>query len=224
MSGDALPSANAEPERVAALCDRLRQLGREAGETAQRTTAGRAGALVAEARARAEAEARAEVDRAEERLALVRARALQDARLDARARITRCRWEELDAVLDAAERKVESLRHTDPQRYLDALCRLTEQTRQALPGRALSVRAHGDDVVPFERQWNAGAADSRVPGDVEIGERDIPAGLVITSTDGHVFADETVAGRRQRLDEALRLDAAETLFGTEPASRGVKTG
>lgn len=222
---DALPRTHAEPAHVAALCDRLRQLAREAGEAARRTAHERAGGLIAEARARAETEARAEVDRAEERLARRRACALQDARLEARARMARCQWEELDAVLDAAERKVESLRHIDPRRYLDALCRFTEQTRQALPGRALSVRAHADDVAPLRRQLKAGASDRIVPGGIEIVEGDIPAGLIITSTDERVFADETIAGRRQRLDEALRLDAAETLFGTDaPAARGLKTG
>jgi len=225
MTDDAVPGAHAEQERVAALSDRLRQLGREAGEVARRTAHERAAALIAEAQARADTEARAEVARAEERLGRRRARSLQDARLDARARIARYQWEELDAVLDAAGRKVESLRHIDPRRYLDALCRFTEQTRQALPGRALSVRAHGDDVAPFRRQWNAGTPDGRAPEGIEIGQSDIPAGLVIASTDGHVFADETMAGRRQRFDEALRLDAAETLFGTEaPATLPVKTG
>jgi vacuolar-type H+-ATPase subunit E/Vma4 len=45
----------------------------------------------------------------------------------------------------------------------------------------------------------------------------IKAGLRVTSADGNVLVDQTIAGRRQRLDEQLRLASAEMLLDAHAA-------
>ena len=115
--------------RVAELCERLRQLAHQAGEGALHAARQRAEALVAEARERAQEESRAEIARVKDRLARKRERELQIGRLEARAQMAWGRWKELDVVVDAAERQAESLRDTEPDRYLDALRRFLDTAR-----------------------------------------------------------------------------------------------
>ena len=222
------PAANAGPtERVEAtlvseasvaeLCERLRQLGHRAGENALSAARQHAGALVAEGRERAQAEGQAEIARAQERLARQRERELQAARLEARANIAWCRWRELDAVVDAAERHAESLRDTDPERYLNALRRFLDSARVLLPGRAFTVRAHPVDLARLR------GVSAQTPDNAEttqVADTSIQAGLLVTSMDGNVFIDEMMASRRKRLDELLRLAAAEVLFGTPAQESG----
>jgi vacuolar-type H+-ATPase subunit E/Vma4 len=210
------PGARVDTARVAELCERLRQLGHQAGESALRQARQRAEALVAEARERAHAESQLKIARARQRLARQRERERQAARLEARATIAWCHWRELDAVLDAAQRHVESLSDTEPERYLNALHRFLDLARLVLPPRALIVHAHPDDLARLQRAGVQGSTESEP---VHVGDTNIRTGLVVTSADGGVFVDQTIAGRRQRLDELLRLAAAEVLFGAHAEGR-----
>jgi vacuolar-type H+-ATPase subunit E/Vma4 len=169
-------------------------------------------ALVVEARERAHEKSREQIARVKDRLARKRERELQIGRLDARAQIAWGGWKELDVVVDAAERQAESLRDTEPDRYLDALRRFLGGAREALPGRALTVHARADDLDRLRR------AGVKIFGESELAEivdPNIKAGLRVTSADGNVLVDQTIVGRRQRLDEQLRLAAAEVLFGAD---------
>jgi vacuolar-type H+-ATPase subunit E/Vma4 len=198
--------------RVAELCERLRQLAHQAGEGALHTARQRAEALVAEARERAHEKSREQIARVKDRLARKRERELQIGRLEARAQIAWGGWKELDVVVDAAERQAESLRDTEPHRYLDALRRFLGEAREALPGRALTVHARADDLDRLRR------AGVKIFGESELAEivdPDVKAGLRVTSADGNVLVDQTIVGRRQRLDEQLRLAAAEVLFDAD---------
>lgn len=197
--------------RVVELCERLRQLAHQAGEGAWHAARQRAEALVVEARERAQEESREQIARVKDRLARKRERELQIARLEARAQIAWGRWRELDAVVDVAERQAESLRDTEADRYLDALRRFLGAAREALPGRALTVHARADDL---DRLRRAGGQIFGKSALAEIVDPNIKAGLRVTSADGSVLVNQTIAGRRQRLDEQLRLAAAEVLFGT----------
>jgi vacuolar-type H+-ATPase subunit E/Vma4 len=195
--------------RVAELCERLRQLAHQAGEGALHAARQRAEALVAEARERAQEESRAQIARVKDRLARKRERELQIGRLEARAQMAWGRWKELDVVVDAAERQAESLRDTEPDRYLDALRRFLDAAREALPGRVLTVHAHRDDL---DRLRCAGVkifTESELAG---IEDPNVKAGLRVTSAEGNVLVDQTIADRRQRLDEQLRLAAADVVF------------
>jgi vacuolar-type H+-ATPase subunit E/Vma4 len=206
-----LDATHADEAGVAELCERLRQLAHRGGEEALSAGRQRAEALVTEARDRAQAEAQAEIARVTERLARQRERELQTARLEARATVAWCRWKELDAVVDAAERHVQSLRDTEPERYLDALRRFVDSARGVLAGRALAVRAHPADLARLPSSSDRARDNSET---IQVADARIQAGLFVTSTDGNVLIDETMAGRRKRLDELLRLSAAEVLFGT----------
>lgn len=203
--------------RLAELCERLRQLAHQAGEGALRAARQRAEALVVEARERAQEESREQIAQVKDRLARKRERELQIARLEARAQIAWGRWRELDVVVDAAERQAESLRDTEPDRYLDALRRFLGSAREALPGRVLTVHARADDLDRLRR------AGVKIFGESELAEivdPNIKAGLRVTSADGNVLVDQTIAGRRQRLDEQLRLAAAEVLLGAHTEVNG----
>lgn len=196
--------------RVGELCERLRQLAQEAGESAVNRARKRAETLVAEARERAHEKSREQIARVTDRLARKRERELQIGRLEARAQIAWGRWKELDVVVDAAERHVQSLRDTEPDRYLDALRRFLGAAREALPGRALTAHASADDLDRLRR------AGVKIFGESELAaivDPNIKAGLRVTSADGNVLVDQTIVGRRQRFDEQLRLAAAEILFG-----------
>jgi len=166
---------------------------------------------------RAHAEAQAEVARVKERLARQRERELQSARLEARAKVAWCRWKELDAVVDAAERRVQSLRDTEPERYVTALRRFLDSARGLLAGRALTVRAHPADLARLQHVGGRARDSSET---IQVADAGIQAGLLVTSTDGNVLIDETMASRRKRLDEMLRLLAAEVLFGTSTQDSG----
>jgi len=203
--------------RVAELCERLRQLAHQAGEGALRAARQRAEALVVEARERAQAESREQIARVKDRLARKRERELQIARLEARAQIAWGRWRELDVVVDAAERQAESLRDTEPDRYLDALRRFLGAAREALPGRALTVHARADELDRLRRAGVTIFGESEL---AEIVDPNIKAGLRVTSAGGNVLVDQTIADRRQRLDEQLRLAAAEVLFGAHTEVNG----
>ena len=200
--------------RVAELCERLRQLAHQAGEGVLRAARQRAEALVVEARERAHEESREQIARVKDRLARKRERELQNGRLEARAQMAWGRWKELDVVVDAAERQAESLRDTEPDRYLDALRRFLGAAREALPGRVLTVHARADDLDRLQRAGVKIAGESEF---AEIVDPNIKAGLHVTSADGNVLVDQTIVGRRQRLDEQLRIAAAEVLFGAHEA-------
>lgn len=208
--------------RVAELCERLRQLAHRAGEDALRAARQRAEVLVAEAREQIHAESQAQVARARERLARQREREIQGAQLEVRAEVAWCRWRELDTVLDAAERYAESLRNTEPERYLNALRRFLDAARAALPGRAWTVRANPDDLTRLQCSGVRSADESEK---AHVAEPNVRAGLLMTSADGSVFIDHTIASRRRRLDDLLRLTAAEVLFaGREPGSGQASAG
>lgn len=226
--GSRAPAAKADPREplerthadeagVAELCERLRQLGHRAGDDALRVARRRAEALVTEAGDRAQAEGQAEIARVKERLVRQLERELQAARLEARTNVAWCRWRELDAVVDAAERHAGSLRDAEPERYLNALRRFLDSARGLLPGRVLTVRAHPVDLARLQRV-SAQTPDYRET--TQVADTSVRAGLFVASTDGNVFIDETMAGRRKRLDELLRLSAAEVLFGTPAQGSG----
>jgi vacuolar-type H+-ATPase subunit E/Vma4 len=199
--------------RVTELCERLRQLAHQAGETALHAARQRAEVLVAEARERAHQKRGEEIARVKDRLARKRERELQIARLEARAQIAWAHWKELDVVIDAAEQRAELLREIEPARYLDALHRFLAAAHKALPDRVLTVHASAPDLDWLRRAVVTVFAESEL---VEIMDLNIKAGLRITSADGNVLVDQTIVGRRQRLDEQLRSAAAEVLFGAHP--------
>lgn len=210
-------SAGVDEARVAELCERLRQLAHHAGEGALSAARQRGETLVAEARERAHRESQAQIAGAKARLTRQRERELQAARLEARADIAWCRWKELDAALDAAEQRADLLRDTEPERYLNALRRFLDLARRALPGRALTVHVHPEDLA---RLQGAGVHSSDESETAQVVDTSVKTGLLVTSADDCVLVDQTIARRRQRLDEVLRLAAADVLFGahTEVAS------
>jgi vacuolar-type H+-ATPase subunit E/Vma4 len=205
--------------RIAELCERLRQLAQQAGENAVNRARQRAETLVSAARERAQDESRDQIVRVKDRLARKRERELQIGRLEARAQIAWGSWKELDVVVDAAERQAESLRDTEPDRYLDALRRFLAAAHEALPGRVLTVHARADDL---DRLRRAGVKIFRELELAEIVDPNIKAGLRVTAADGNVLVDQTIADRRRRLDEQLRLAAAEVLFGAPAARNSVR--
>ncbi|MBI3462209.1 MAG: hypothetical protein HY000_03995 [Planctomycetes bacterium] len=199
------PVAGTPAERVAALCERVRQIAQAAGEESLRAKHQQAEAIVAEAREEAEAEAFAEQSTAQARLQKQVDRESQSARLEARASIARCRWSQLEGVLQEAQREVESLRKNDPDRYAAALCRFFQAARQQLGRAPLVVRGSGEDLGLLRDAHRSGQ-------EVEFVVVDVAAGIIVATRDGNVFCDQTIARRRQRLDQELRLAAAELLF------------
>jgi len=191
------------PEPVAALCERVRAIALASGEDALRARREQAEALLAEARRRAAADGEAERRSAEEQMNRQAARERQAARMEARARMAGARWAELDAVLDAAEREVSLIRERDPERYAAALAHFLQAAREQIAGQRLVIEANAEDVG-FLRDT-----------DGEVIEADVGAGLVVTTADGNVVCDQTIASRRRRLDGELRLAAAEVLFSQQ---------
>ena len=203
--------------RVVELCERVRQLAHLAGEGAMDAARQRAEALMVEARERAHEKSREQIAQVRDRLARKRERELQIGRLEARAQIAWGRWKELDLVVDAAQRQAESLRETEPDRYLDSLIRFLSAAREALPGRVPVVHARADDLDRMRR------ANPKIFGEselAEIADPNIRAGLRVTSADGNVLVDQTTVGRWQRLDEQVRLAADEVLFGAPAEVNG----
>lgn len=213
-------SAGVDEARVAELCERLRQFAHHAGEGALGAARQRGETLVAEGRERAYRESEAQIAGAKARLVRQRERELQAARLEARADIAWCRWKELDAVLDAAEQRANSLRDTEPERYLNALRRFLDLAHRALPGRALTVHVHPEDLGRLQGARVDSFDESET---AQVADTSVKTGLLVMSADGCVLVDQTIARRRQRLDDVLRLAAGDVLFGahTEVATSSV---
>lgn len=197
---------NGADHRVSALCDQVRKLAEAAGDEAQRALAQQATQLLAGARSRAEAESRHELERQGACWHKDTRLELQSARLEARARLAAVRWSQLDRVLDEAEREVGRIREREKERYSAAIVRWFEQARAQLPAGQVVVRANAEDLRLLR-----GELGERVDGL----EGDLQAGLVVSTPDGHVVCDQTLARRRSRRETELRLAAADILFGEE---------
>jgi V/A-type H+-transporting ATPase subunit B len=209
----------AETNTVSALCARLRQLAEEAGQAALTAKRQQADTLVAEALAAAETESATELDRRRQMLDRERDRALQNARLEARARVARCRWQLLDEVLHDAEQAIVQIRQQNPRRYTEALLRLFERSDACrTTNESLVVEVHAGDVAPLQRELGTCAGMSNRA--VEVRAADIAAGVRVTTAAGDVLWDESVSERRHRLDAPLRGFVSQRLFqppGASPA-------
>jgi vacuolar-type H+-ATPase subunit E/Vma4 len=191
-------------DRVAALCERVRQLAEATAADVLESARRQAAAQIAAATARAEAAFQAKLADARQRLEKQLNRDLQNARLAARGRLDAFRWDTLSGVLEEAQRAVERLRAEDPQRYYAALVRFVRSARDELAGEPIVVQAGVADVQPL-RDRLADAA-------IEVVEADITGGVIAGTLDGNVVVDQTIARRRQQLDTTLRLAAREILF------------
>jgi len=207
--GKESPGAVGAVNPVTALCERVREIAQASGEESLRAKRQQAEAVIAEARTRTEAECRAQLLRVEETLKKQVARELQDARLEARARIANGRWSELETVLNEIERAVVLLRTKDPERYVAALHRFLQAVREQVAGPRLVVRVNAEDRRLL-------CAHPALAGqEVDVVEADIAAGMVVTTPDGNVVFDLTMSRQRQRLDSELRLALADCLFESE---------
>jgi vacuolar-type H+-ATPase subunit E/Vma4 len=193
-------------DRVEALCERVRQIALASGEESLDEKRQQAEALVAEARERADAERRAKVAQVQEQLQKQVNQELQNARLAARARIANFRWSELDAVLAEAEREVILMRESDPARYFAALRRFFNDAVGQLDAAELVVRANSEDIPLLRDQLHTPDRGIQFVAD------DVAAGIVVTTSDGNIAFDQSLARRRRRHDDELRLAAAEILF------------
>ena len=202
-------------DRVEALCERVRQTALASGEASLDEKRQQAEALVAEARARAEAESRTSVIRNQEQLQKQVNQELQNARLAARARIANFRWSELDAVLAEAEREIYLMRTNDPERYFAGLRRFFNDAVEQLDAAQLVVRVNSEDVQLLRDQLHM---PDRVIQFVAAG--DVAAGIVVTTPDGNIAFDQSLARRRQRHDDELRLAAAEIVFSDKIPTDG----
>ena len=194
-------------DRVLQLCERVRKVAEESGQESLRAAQQQADALVEEARSRAETEARSELQRVEEQLGKEISRELQNARLEARARLANFRWSELDAVLQDAEQEIARLRQHLPQRYTAALMRFFQAAYDRLPGHQLLIRANTADLGLLREQLRR---DGRTVEFVE--DNSVGHGIVVTTADTNIVCDQSISRRRQRLDYDLRLSASELLF------------
>jgi V/A-type H+-transporting ATPase subunit E len=203
-------------DQIEALCQRVRQTALASGEEALDEKRQQAEALVAEAQARAEAERRAKVANVQEQLQKQVNQELQNARLVARARIANFRWSELNAVLAEAEHEICLMRKNDPERYFGSLGRFFNDAVGQLDTAQLIVRANLEDT-----QGLHGLVD--VPDrTIEFVADDVVAGIVVTTPDGNITFDQSLARRRQRHDDELRLAAAEILFPTQQEPTGAE--
>ena len=203
---DELPGSDC----VAQLCERIRQAADEAGQESLRAVQQQADALLEDARSRAKAETQAELKRVEEQLQKEVSRKLQNARLEARARLARFRWSELDLVLEEAEQELDRVRQHQTQRYAAALMRLFEAARDWLPPQQLVIRTNPDDISLLREQL-----PREGPACEFIEDNSVRHGLVVTTANGNIVCDQSMTRRRQRHDHELRLAAAEILFSDE---------
>jgi V/A-type H+-transporting ATPase subunit E len=215
---DVEPNTGSEDssDRIEALCERVRQAALASGEESLKAKRKQAEALVAEARARAEVERRAKVAQVQEQLQKQVNQGLQNARLAARARIAKLRWSELDAVLDEAEREICLLRKNDTERYVAGLRRFLNDAAGQLDAVGLIVRANSEDIPLLRDQLHM---PDRA---IEFVADDVAAGIVVTTPDGNIAVDQSLARRRQRHDDVFRLAAAEILFPTKHESTGAE--
>lgn len=213
------PSAGSTSDQVEALCLRLREAARQTGEAALAAKRRAAAEIVAEASRRAETEARSAIEQARTRLDREAERRLQIARLDARALVARCRWQELSSVLEEAAGVVRQLRERDPNRYIAALTRLLRQAAEhisSLPAGDATVSAmvqlNARDIPPL-REALATESPGQTSVDMRFVAEDVDVLFVASSADATRAVDESLAGRLHRLDAELRLAAQEILFG-----------
>lgn len=197
-------------DRVLQLCERIRKVAEESGQESLRAAQQQADALVEEARSRAEVEARSELQRVEEQLEKEISRELQNARLEARARLAGFRWSELDAVLEEAEQEIARLRQHLPQRYTDAMMRFYQVAYDRLPSHKLLIRANAADLSLLGEQL---LREGRLVEFVE--DNSVGHGIVVTTADANIVCEQSISRRRQRLDHDLRLAAAELLFSDD---------
>lgn len=207
-----ISSSTARPAPVAALCERVVQAARQAGEEALRARQAEAVQIRTEAHRRAEAESEQELRKAQKRLKQQIEREFQNARLDARAQLCRARWTELDAVLAEAVRRIAVLRDSDPVRCGEALYRLLRDSQRHLADRRLVVKVHPQDEPSLRARLQE--ADARELGEriLEVQPAEIEAGVLAATPEGDVVVDATIRQRCTRLDAALRLAAAEALW------------
>ncbi len=204
----AIPSEGVDSDPITRLCAQVQTLARQTGEDRLQTRRAEAEKLIADARQQVQAECASELAQVRNQLQQQRERALQNARMEARARLAQFRWRELDAILDEAEAQISQLRQTDPARYTAALGRLLHQARQQLGGPELIVRASAENLDLLRGMAESHAGAPRI--EWQAGE--VPAGFVATTAQNTVVLDQSLQARRQRLDEQLRLAAAAVLF------------
>lgn len=197
------------PDRVAALCERVREVAASVAQDAIEVAHQQADALLAEATTQAESEHQAYLAKAGERLQKQLHRQLQNTRLEARARFESCRWEILTRTLDEAEQHVLSMRDADPQRYNAALVRFVQSACKQLACARAVVMAHAEDIGPLQQRLQQSAVSDI---EIEIVAGDIAAGVIVSQPDGNVIVDHSITRRRHRCDAELRLAASETLF------------
>lgn len=206
--------ADAAP--VEALCERVRALARRSGEETLLTRQQESAKVVAESRQRVEAECQAEQLQARKRLDQQVKREIQNARLEARARLARFRWSLLDAILEEAVHTVLQMRDTDSARYRAALVRFFQEARQLLTGSRLVVQVNPQDFPALQlllSQATGSPSSDEAPDLVEA--PDIDAGLRVGTLQGEVVSDQSLALRRERRDQELRLAITAILWGSE---------
>lgn len=205
-------------QRVEALCERVRQMARAAGEETLGAKGQQGKKLVEESRQRAESESRARIARVRHQAEMRANQRVQAARLTARADIAGVRWSELTRVLDEAESEVTELRHQDPERYAASIVRLFQLAADQLGSTQLVVRAHSEDLPVLRDRLQ------QAVGEIEFcPDEDIAAGVVVTTADGTRACDQSVPRRRQRYEDELRLAAAELLFPSTGSPRQTTT-
>ena len=224
--------AEAAPDQVAVLCQRLHEIAQQNGVATMQARQQEAEGIVADARRRAEAEAQAAIGQTRANLERKVERSLQIARLEARARIARHRWSELNSVLEAAADQIRQLRDREPARYTAALVRLLHRAvgqvsslsmPDLLPDPAgwkpaphvhdpLVVHTNRADISLVRHALAGNSASRAFRGGLRFTESDMDVGIVVSTPAGSLCVDESLSERLHRLNAELRLVAAEVLF------------
>jgi vacuolar-type H+-ATPase subunit E/Vma4 len=197
---------------VTALGERIRELARQSGEEVLRAKQQEAGRLVAKARERAEAECRAELAAARKKIDQQIERELQNARLEARARLARFRWALLDDILEEAVRQIGLLREADPASYTAALGRFVEDARRYLAAPRVLVKGNARDLGLLRRYLEQVPGAAPQDRALDFVEADVASGIQVGTPTWDLVADQSIDRRRECLDQELRLAAAEILF------------
>ena len=199
------------PDRVNALCQRVREVAASVARDAVEVARQQADALIAEATSQAGAEYQLHLAKAEERSQRHLHRQLQNSRLEARARFESRQWETLTHTLDEAERRVLSMRDSDARRYHAALLRFVQSACEQLVCDRAIVMANAADIRPLQQGLQQ-LAIKDIASKFELIAGDIAAGVIVSQPDGSAIVDHSIGRRRQRYDAELRLAASEILF------------
>lgn len=176
----------------AAEAERIREAARAEGER-----------LVADAEARGAAEVEAARDAAEAELRTHVAEAIFAARRDGRRKVLLAREQALDAVCEAARRRLEGA-HDEP-RVRDVLPGIVANAAGYLPREGLIARCHPAlrEVVSAAL---AGLGTPRVETDPAV-----PPGVVLHDGMGCTCVEETLPGRLDRMWPTLRMGVTKAI-------------